>query len=324
MKCTVVLDALIFICSFCGVSGCCAYSPKSKFKEPVYLETHVYADYGYLKFYNKNDTKAKEYVVEFWNSVELRFSNLLTPLRLPLVDITFLSEDDDKKIFGNGNHPANTSSSMMSFKESMKDKQGPDLVYVLTSRSLYTGSPERKIKAAGGAYVDGGVCTEYNIAMGIDIPGNFTGCLWAVRHLAKVIGARDDGKNGSRCPPSGGFLMANTDAGGQFQYFSLCSNEDIENHLLRINSSLSPPSSSCLERNQSLRDIRRGFMNLKVAAQSLSLRSRCQAYFGNDKWSCRRCFFGMCLYEADYNILMKEREEKLEEMLNQEQQKNNQ
>ncbi|XP_064455600.1 uncharacterized protein LOC135366692 isoform X3 [Ornithodoros turicata] len=315
MKCTVVLDALIFICSFCGVSGCCAYSPKSKFKEPVYLETHVYADYGYLKFYNKNDTKAKEYVVEFWNSVELRFSNLLTPLRLPLVDITFLSEDDDKKIFGNGNHPANTSSSMMSFKESMKDKQGPDLVYVLTSRSLYTGSPERKIKAAGGAYVDGGVCTEYNIAMGIDIPGNFTGCLWAVRHLAKV-------------------------------------------------SSLSPPSSSCLERNQSLRDIRRGFMNLKVAAQSLSLRSRCQAYFGNDKWSCRertstcrttcctqgawyhftwpaigylptadgqtcwngyaRCFFGMCLYEADYNILMKEREEKLEEMLNQEQQKNNQ
>ncbi|XP_064469278.1 uncharacterized protein LOC135383925 [Ornithodoros turicata] len=285
------MKCIAFVYAFMLASGCCSVSgwsfSSSKFKEVVYLETHVYADNGYLKYYHGDKRSATKYIVKFWNSVELRFSNIIVPLRLPLVSVTFLNESDDQNVFGNENNMANVTSSILNFKNLLKSRghtATSDLVYMLTSRSLYW-TPHRT-HAAGGSLIDNGFCTENNIAMGIDKPGKYTGYLWAVRHLAKVIGARDDGRNGNECHASGGYLMANTDKGYTFNQFSSCSEEDIKRSLFRINPRRSP---SCLARNFSLRDVRQDFLNetLGVAAESLSLRSRCQAYFGEDKWSCR-------------------------------------
>lgn len=226
--------------------------------------------------------------------------HIFFPVRFPIVNITFLNQTEEEQIFQPLTGDANASAAVIKFKGYLDQRypnRSSDLVYLLTSRNLNgTGSNGKNVRVAGVVGNDGGVCTENNIAVGIDKPGKYTGFLWATRQIAKLMGAKNDGDN-NNCPKSDGFLMSNSETQWTYNIFSICSEEAME-------ANLSNKTQNCTGRNH-LRDMNPG-PSIGFAGENLTLTERCQAYFGEKISSCREwsdmCITTCCLLGNWYDF----------------------
>uniref|UniRef100_G3MM67 Peptidase M12B domain-containing protein n=1 Tax=Amblyomma maculatum TaxID=34609 RepID=G3MM67_AMBMU len=229
-----------------SVEGRTAESEESvKLPEKVKVELFVVADKAHYSYFPSRQ-KFLDYLCTLLLSVNLRFSGMSNPrVRILLIGVEL--PEEEHYIVGNAKTMYDDLTLPKFQKHAHRMKKAykkADAVFLLTGRDVYTKEGKKQdYDAAGIAYM-GGLCTEYFVGLGEDIPGSYDGVFVFTHELAHILGAGHDGSDpdpesvegdpGSKnCPWKDGFLMSYEDGGPKHHRFSECSKEQMR-HVLSM------------------------------------------------------------------------------------------
>lgn len=200
----------------------------------VTIELFIVSDSSHHK--NFNQTKFLVlYACIMVNSVNLRYVAATSPkIKFLLTGIQQDKEESYKHGQGDYVDASITINAFKSYVQTKKASFGnPDVVFLMTSYNLYsTSGGTADPNSLGIGYV-GGICTEFQVALGEDHAGYYDGMHTMTHETAHVLGSEHDesapaasikGHPGSlSCKWSTGNIMSYENKGPEHHQFSRCS-----------------------------------------------------------------------------------------------------
>uniref|UniRef100_A0A224YEF9 Reprolysin n=1 Tax=Rhipicephalus zambeziensis TaxID=60191 RepID=A0A224YEF9_9ACAR len=182
------------------------------------------------------------------NSANMRYRDASNPgVRLLLTGVekaeneyyVVTPQGDDGYLFDDGTIPKFR---MHAVRQKMAYGE-PDVVYLMSGRNVFTFYQGKVTDAGLGIGYVCGVCTEYYVALGEDIPGLFNGMHTFTHEIAHLLGAKHDGDGpnvdmpghpgAKNCSWNLGHIMSYINKGPSHHRFSWCTLQQIRYVLSR-------------------------------------------------------------------------------------------
>ncbi|XP_064462051.1 venom metalloproteinase antarease-like TtrivMP_A isoform X2 [Ornithodoros turicata] len=181
------------------------------------------------------------YLVIFMRSVTLRFAGTLPRIKFRLVGVYWSKGTEEfNKLLQSGPEKQVDGEDVLEDLQKYLNATSngtyptPDTVYLITKRQNITEYFDEKMtrfELVQGMAYQGGVCSEYNVAVGWDDGRFYHGVDTAVREIAHLLGAPWDFETDA-CDPSEGYVMGDIKKSSPNGYkFSVCSQAGMINTL---------------------------------------------------------------------------------------------
>ncbi|XP_043276498.1 venom metalloproteinase 3-like [Venturia canescens] len=194
----------------------------------VYPQILVFADYATYRLHGENVSRLLEYLLPFWNGVDLRYRSLEFPkVRLNIAGIVIATDSTALSFIKNNKvseKVLNIFGAVSDFSKFMPNVQSSfpfskyDVAITLspfamcspqTSGSCPIGTLGIAYRAGACSIVKRGTPMNLGVAV-VQDKGAFDGMHTAAHELGHLFGADHDGLGGSSCPSDTGNIMAST------------------------------------------------------------------------------------------------------------------
>uniref|UniRef100_A0A1D2AJJ5 Salivary gland metalloprotease n=1 Tax=Ornithodoros brasiliensis TaxID=888526 RepID=A0A1D2AJJ5_ORNBR len=228
-------------------------APVVHFRPGMDLGVHVFTDANFTRRF-KTPVDVESYVLKFFKSVFLRFRATHESLNLRLVNITVLNDTSvETDCFDYHDHKykplrnwvtikyLHLDKSLDKFKKCTKNNRSAvyleeevPLIYVLTGHDTAKDVNGALKRYTGASQAQGGICTDYNVAIGRDDGRSYLGVLTAVRELGHLMGSKYDGwrldnnKYVTDCHQASRHIMSYYENSQSSHTFSTCSKLEME------------------------------------------------------------------------------------------------
>ncbi|XP_070383507.1 venom metalloproteinase antarease-like TserMP_B [Dermacentor albipictus] len=261
------------------------------------IELYAISDNKHATHFGSRIDEHVEYLAAFWNSVSLRFQQLVPPGFIALIAIEtsstgtepYLDQRPDGKLVSNA-----TLLKLQQYTWRNRSIRVADVIFLVTARDIVDLVPGGISTGAAGVAYLGKACGINKVGIGEDDPGQFSGVNVAAHEIAHLLSSPHDGEGtSSRCRASDGYIMNPSTAGSNIFHFSDCSKNAIATFL-------KSPQSYCLrDTNKNRHIVYLPDKFKKLPGELMSGEQYCQHYFPKHlqvtyiKWDSdlRKCKF---------------------------------